>query len=109
MPDIQLVLADLDGTIVYPDSNELSNVTTDALTKAKSKGIKFAAVSGRPYWQAKPLLRALGFNGPCILEGGGVIMDPMSGDILMVKASTSRNNQAGRSDTARKRQCYRIW
>jgi hydroxymethylpyrimidine pyrophosphatase-like HAD family hydrolase len=85
MNQIKLVLADLDGTVVQPDTQFASKAVITALREAEAQGVKFAAVTGRPYWQAKDLLKNIGFNDPCVFEGGGIIINPATEEVLWSK------------------------
>ena len=85
MSDIKLVLTDLDGTVVLPEAQSASDVVVSSIREARSRGIEFAAITGRPYWMAKDLLKHLGFDGLCVLEGGGVILNPQTGEIVWSK------------------------
>lgn len=86
MNDIRLVLADLDGTVVQPEAHAASTDAVDAIREAKDQGVKFAAITGRPYWMAQELLESIGFNGSCVFEGGAVIIDIASDEILWSKS-----------------------
>lgn len=82
MREIKLVLTDLDGTVVLPESNSASADVLAAIREGESQGLKFAAVTGRPHWMAKDLLKAIGFEDPCVFEGGAIIMNPATEEIL---------------------------
>jgi HAD superfamily hydrolase (TIGR01484 family) len=47
--------------------------------------MKFAAVTGRPYWMAKDLLKTIGFNDPCVFDGGAIIINPATEETLWSK------------------------
>lgn len=85
MSKIRLVLADLDGTVVTPEAQDASQIVKEALREAGSKGVKFAAITGRPFWLAKDLLKAIGFNDPCVFEGGAIIINPATEGVLWSK------------------------
>jgi len=93
MSEIKLVLADLDGTVVQPEADVASDNVKNALREAEELGVKFAAITGRPYWMAKDLLREIGFVDPCVFEGGAIIINPATEEVLWSKyvpAETTR-------------------
>lgn len=85
MSNVRLVLTDLDGTAVYPETHQPSEVVMTAIHDGEAAGIRFCAVTGRPFWMAKDLLKAMGFRDPCIFDGGACIANPESGEILWSK------------------------
>jgi HAD superfamily hydrolase (TIGR01484 family) len=85
MNEIKLVLTDLDGTAVLPEAHEVSDAVMDAIHAGEEKGIKFSAVTGRPFWMAKDLLKTMGFQDPCIFDGGASIANPATGEVLWSK------------------------
>lgn len=85
MSEIKLVLADLDGTVVQPEAHNASTEVIKSLQEARGLGVKFAAITGRPYWMAKVLLKEIGFIDPCVFEGGAVIINPSTDQVLWSK------------------------
>jgi HAD superfamily hydrolase (TIGR01484 family) len=85
MSKIKLVLADLDGTVVQPEAQMASDNVIAAIREAELLGVKFAAITGRPHWMAKDLLNKIGFNDPCVLEGGAIIINPVTDEVLWSK------------------------
>lgn len=93
MSEIRLVLADLDGTVVQPEAQSASDNVITALRESNERGIKFAAITGRPYLMAKDLLKTIGFTDPCVFEGGATIINPATEEVLWSKtvpADTAR-------------------
>ena len=93
MSEVKLVLADLDGTVVEPEAHTASKAVVESIRNAESRGVRFAAVTGRPFWMTKDLLKSIGFIGPCIFEGGGAIINPLTEEVLWSKyvpAETTR-------------------
>jgi hydroxymethylpyrimidine pyrophosphatase-like HAD family hydrolase len=82
MTQIKLVLTDLDGTVVLPETHSASDRVITSIREAEKQGVTFAAVTGRPFWMAKDLLQNIGFNGPSIFEGGGLILNPLTEEVL---------------------------
>lgn len=85
MPEIKLVLTDLDGTAVYPEAHGVSEDVMTVIHEGEDKGVRFCAVTGRPFWMAKDLLAIMGFQDPCIFDGGASIANPASGEVLWSK------------------------
>jgi HAD superfamily hydrolase (TIGR01484 family) len=85
MTNIKLVLTDLDGTAVYYEAHEASRAVLQAIRDGEAKGVKFCAVTGRPFWYAKDLLKHMGFRDPCIFDGGASIANPATGEVLWSK------------------------
>jgi hydroxymethylpyrimidine pyrophosphatase-like HAD family hydrolase len=93
MSEIKLVLTDLDGTAVYPEAHEASDEVMAAIREGEESGIKFSAVTGRPFRMTKNLLAAMGFRDLCIFDGGASIANPATGEVLWSKflpAETTR-------------------
>ncbi len=85
MVDIKLVLTDMDGTIVKAGSHEVSESVREAVIACENRGIKVAAVTGRPYEKALPSLEILGFDGLCVFDNGASIRDVKSGELVWSK------------------------
>lgn len=82
MKKYKVIILDLDGTTVPSKADGVaSKKVIDAVRKAHKK-IKISVASGRPYFLAKDILKALNIDGPCVLDGGAQIMDVKSGKIL---------------------------
>lgn len=94
MPEIQLVLTDLDGTAVYPEAHEVSEEVMSVIHEGEDKGVKFCAVTGRPFWMAKDLLAVMGFQDPCIFDGGASIANPATGEVLWSKFLPAETTKA---------------
>jgi len=82
MNKFDLVLSDLDGTLVLPEAHEISERVRDSIASLEVKGINLCAVTGRTYDMAKNLLGVLGVTRPSIFCGGASIQDPRTGEML---------------------------
>jgi HAD superfamily hydrolase (TIGR01484 family) len=82
MSTIKLVLTDLDGTVVLPGRNEVSEKVREAVIACESKGVSVVPVTGRPYEMAKSAMEVLGFDDFCVLDGGASIRKVVSGDLV---------------------------
>ncbi len=73
-PDIRLVLADVDGTLVTT-KKELTPEAVAAVTRLREEGILFAVTSARPPKGLKMLIEPLGLTTPLSGFNGGQITD----------------------------------
>lgn len=85
MPNIKLVLTDMDGTIVSTLKHEASQAVRDAIVAAENQGVTVAAVTARPYELAKSALNVLGIEGLCVIDGGATIINPVTDEIAWKK------------------------
>jgi Cof subfamily protein (haloacid dehalogenase superfamily) len=74
-PDIRLLLADVDGTLVTPEK-ELTDRTVEAVRQLRAAGITFAVTSGRPPRGMSMLVDPLQLTTPISAFNGGVIVHP---------------------------------
>src|SRR5437868_554566 len=74
-PPIQLVIADVDGTLVTKDKL-LTDRAHEAVRKLHAAGIAFTITSGRPPRGMKMLIDALELTHPIAAFNGGVIVRP---------------------------------
>jgi Cof subfamily protein (haloacid dehalogenase superfamily) len=93
MPEIRLLLADVDGTLVTKDKI-LTPRTIAAVQKLRAKGIKFAITSGRPPKGMHMLLEPLGIDTPIAGFNGGMWVNP---DLSLIEARTLPRDVAERS------------
>jgi Cof subfamily protein (haloacid dehalogenase superfamily) len=75
MPEIKLVLADVDGTLVTQDK-ELTDRAIAAVHKLHDADIIFAVTSGRPPRGMSMLIEPLALKGPIAAFNGGLIVNP---------------------------------
>ncbi len=74
-PQIELVLADVDGTLVTSEK-ELTRRSIDAVRKLGEAGIKFAVTSGRPPRGMQMLVEPLALELPLAAFNGGLFARP---------------------------------
>jgi Cof subfamily protein (haloacid dehalogenase superfamily) len=74
-PEIQLVLADVDGTLVTPQK-ELTDRTIAAVRALKDAGVKFTVTSGRPPRGMQMLVQPLQISLPLAAFNGGLYARP---------------------------------
>jgi Cof subfamily protein (haloacid dehalogenase superfamily) len=72
---VQLVIADVDGTLVTQDK-VLTDRARQAVLKLLAEGITFTITSGRPPLGMKMLIEPLGLKDPIAAFNGGVIVRP---------------------------------
>ena len=74
-PQIELVLADVDGTLVTPEK-ELTDRAIAAVRALKDAGVKFAVTSGRPPRGMQMLVQPLQLTLPLAAFNGGLFVRP---------------------------------
>src|SRR6187431_2157083 len=80
--DIRLAFFDIDGTLL--DSHgQIHPLLYPAIARLKSKGIKTAIASGRPYFAARFLVDELGINDAGMFYTGAHLFDPCSQQTLL--------------------------
>ena len=80
--DIRLAFFDIDGTLL--DSHgQIHPLLYPAIANLKSKGIKTAIASGRPYFAARFLVDELGINNAGMFYTGAHLFDPCSQQTLL--------------------------
>lgn len=82
MPKIELVLTDVDGTLVKLLKNEVSDRVRQAIIATENAGVRVVPVTGRPYEMAEPVLNLLGFDGLCVLDNGASIREVKTGELV---------------------------
>ena len=75
MPDIKLLLADVDGTLVTQDK-VLTDRAIAAVHKLHDAGVLFAVTSGRPPRGMQMLIEPLALRTPISAFNGGVVVTP---------------------------------
>lgn len=81
MTTIELVALDLDGTLLTEDLRYSQRAAT-AIAAAQDRGVRVTLATGRAFAAARPFAAALGITAPLIGYQGGVIGDPVSGEVL---------------------------
>jgi HAD superfamily hydrolase (TIGR01484 family) len=83
-PDIRLMLADVDGTLVTPDK-VLTEAATAAALELHQAGITLAITSGRPPRGMGMLIEPLALRSPIAGFNGGVFVNP---DLSVIESHT---------------------
>jgi Cof subfamily protein (haloacid dehalogenase superfamily) len=78
---IRLVASDLDGTLLRPDLT-ISDRTRSAIRRARSIGIAFVAVTGRPPRSVRHLADRIGLEGIAICANGAIVYD-LDNDVVV--------------------------
>jgi Cof subfamily protein (haloacid dehalogenase superfamily) len=81
VPDIQLLVLDIDGTLAG-ESNQVEPPVLDAIQKVQAKGIPVAIATGRMYCAAERFHKAVGSTLPLISYQGAMIKDPQQQRLL---------------------------
>lgn len=78
---IDLVALDLDGTLLDEDLRYTERVAA-ALAAAQARGVHVTLATGRAVAAIRPLTQALQIQAPVIGYQGGIVVDPVTGDVL---------------------------
>jgi HAD superfamily hydrolase (TIGR01484 family) len=78
------LMLDIDGTTVVNHPRALPSKRVQAAILKASKSIKVGAVTGRPFFAAKPVTNKLSYNSQLIMSGGAQIVD-IEGTVLWEK------------------------
>ncbi len=73
---IQLVVSDMDGTLLTPD-REISDESCRAVAEAEKRGIRFSICTGRIEPMTKSYQKRLDLKTPIITANGALIWDPV--------------------------------
>ena len=74
MPDIKLIVSDIDGTLI-PFGGDLSQASKDVIEECRRRGILFVLATGRCYPAAARVAKEMGIVAPLICANGGCIHD----------------------------------
>lgn len=85
MKIVQLVLADIDGTLVDHAQHTVSEKVREAVLAVQAQGVELATVTGRPHGMAQQLLDELGVKGLAVFDGGASIRDVETGELVWSK------------------------
>jgi Cof subfamily protein (haloacid dehalogenase superfamily) len=80
MPDIRLLVLDIDGTIAG-ESNQISPPVLRAIQTAQERGIEVAIATGRMFGSALRFHQAVGSTLPLLAYQGAWIQDPATGTL----------------------------
>ncbi len=79
--DIQLLVLDIDGTIVGK-SNQINQTIQETITQVLAKDIQVVLATGRMYQSARHFHQYLGLSTPIVAYNGAWIQNPHTGEIL---------------------------
>lgn len=80
---IELVVLDLDGTVLNPLRNvAISPAVSSAISAVQQKGVKLTIGTGRTLDLMRPYAEALNVSLPVITTQGAIVADPGSGEIF---------------------------
>lgn len=71
---IRLVVSDVDGTLIKPGEDRISEETLNLLGELREKGVLFAVASGRDYDAVRPLFGKVKNDIIYITSNGGVVI-----------------------------------
>ena len=93
-PDIQLLLTDLDGTLLRSDHTTVSERTRAALQALKDRGVKLCACTGRPLCVLPPAISEIGFDYAITCNGASCV-DRRTGEQIFHAWLTEEQARAG--------------
>lgn len=73
MPDIKMIVSDVDGTLV-DRTEKIPQELIDTVRRCQDAGIIFALSTGRTNELAMPFVKALGIQDPCVEANGAYIL-----------------------------------
>jgi Cof subfamily protein (haloacid dehalogenase superfamily) len=76
----QLLALDIDGTLVSGDLEILPDVIS-AISAAQTRGVRVTLATGRMFGATLPFAKRLGIRDPLICYQGGMVRDPLTGEI----------------------------
>jgi Cof subfamily protein (haloacid dehalogenase superfamily) len=79
--DIQLLVIDLDGTVVG-QSNQINSTVIEAIQTVRSQGIRVAIATGRMYRSALRFYNTLNLELPLMVYQGALIKQPSTGEVF---------------------------
>ncbi len=82
--EIRCCFCDMDGTLLN-SNNHLDEETISALLGLKAHGIHLVLATGRSDLQIREHLSVLEIDTPVITCNGGVVKDPLTGDVLSAR------------------------
>jgi HAD superfamily hydrolase (TIGR01484 family) len=88
------LISDVDNTLVpvTGDGSTIDDTTLRSVSSAIHRGIQISVATGRGWSSTKPVVKRLGLEDLCIIEGGGCIIDPQTEKLVwekLVDAKTS--------------------
>ncbi len=80
---IRLLAIDIDGTLTFKD-RKLDVLGLQAVRKAESSGISVVLATGNIFRYAEATSNLIGTSGPWVAEDGGVVYDPVGGQLYLL-------------------------
>lgn len=89
------LIADIDGTLVpiKGDGSDIDESTIQAVADAIERGIQISLATGRGWNSTKPVVKRLGIEDLCIIEGGSCIIDPTTEEIVWQKTLDAHDSR----------------
>ena len=81
MSEVNLVLTDIDGTLVWHGQHNPSPAVRQTIADVQSAGVELTTATGRPYEMMHSMFEQLGFRGLGIFDAGASIRDIHTGEL----------------------------
>ena len=91
---IQLVVSDIDGTLLPYGDTVLSDEIFSLIQRLKERGVRFCPTSGRQYHSIRSLFPSIADELPYVCENGGVVFGPGTEETAPVLASIPMDQNA---------------
>jgi Cof subfamily protein (haloacid dehalogenase superfamily) len=76
------IIFDIDGTVIDSPSQKVSSERMNHAFRSTEAEYYMSAATGRVWTFAKPVLKSLGLEDPCIISAGTQICNPQTGEII---------------------------
>ena len=100
MNGVQLLVFDLDGTLLEPD-HRLSDARRALLLTLRDRGIETTIATGRLHAAALPFIEALDIRVPVILYNGALVAQPDGTPLCAHSLAASDTGQVSRAIPSR--------
>jgi hydroxymethylpyrimidine pyrophosphatase-like HAD family hydrolase len=92
--EYRAIVLDIDDTLVRSSPTALpSQTVVEAIREARNEGVTTHVATGRPYRMAKHVLKSLGIEDFCVVNGGSEIIDPLRGEEPVLAQPMTMNAQ----------------
>ncbi len=79
-PEIRAVLTDVDGTLVIPGHDDVTERVRDSVRRVREQGTRVIPVTSRSYPLMEDVIDLLALTDLCVLDGGATIAQTTTGE-----------------------------